>query len=98
MPEHYVLNLAALQDYKGFYNEEIAVRRALIFPPICDLCVLGISSENDSKAASAANKLLNIIKENIKSGADFSAEGSGTGQVFIWKNQRKIQIPAYFEV
>ena len=71
MPEHYVLNLAALQDYKGFYNEEIAVRRALIFPPICDLCVLGISSENDSKAASAANKLLNIIKENIKSGADF---------------------------
>lgn len=71
MPEHYVLNLAALQDYNGFYNEEIAIRRALIFPPVCDICVLGISCEDDFKAASAAKMLLDIIKENIKSGADF---------------------------
>lgn len=68
MPEHYVLNLAALQDYKGFYNEEISVRRALIFPPVCDICVLGISSEDDSKAGEAAQKLLEIIREMVKFG------------------------------
>ncbi len=63
MPEHYVLNLAALQDYSGFYNEEIAVRRALIFPPLCDICVLGISSEDDKNAEQASLKLLEVIQE-----------------------------------
>ena len=30
IPEHYVMNLASQQDYKGFYREEMAVRRMLI--------------------------------------------------------------------
>lgn len=71
MPEHYVLNLAALQDYKDFYNEEISVRRALIFPPVCDICVLGISSEDDSKAGGAAQKLLEIIRQLLKTDIKF---------------------------
>lgn len=71
MPEHYVLNLAAQQDYNGFYNEEISVRRALIFPPVCDICILGISSEDDPKAGSAAMKLLDIIKDKLKNEGGF---------------------------
>lgn len=71
MPEHYVLNLAAMQDYCDFYNEEIAVRRALIFPPVCDVCVLGISCEDDEKAGSAATKLLEIIQVGIKKESGF---------------------------
>lgn len=71
MPDHYVLNLAALQDYKGFYNEEISVRRALIFPPVCDICVFGISSEDDLKASGAAQKLLEIVRMLIKTDVKF---------------------------
>ncbi|MCM1226542.1 MAG: primosomal protein N' [Clostridium sp.] len=71
MPEHYVLNLAAKQDYKGFYNEEAAIRRALIFPPICDICVFGISSEDDKKASETSDKLLEIIKEHVNNGISF---------------------------
>ena len=37
IPEHYVMELAAQQDYEGFYNEEITIRRELIFPPLCDM-------------------------------------------------------------
>lgn len=29
IPDHYIMNLAAAQDYKGFYKEEIAIRRAM---------------------------------------------------------------------
>jgi primosomal protein N' (replication factor Y) (superfamily II helicase) len=65
MPEHYVLNLAANQEYESFFNEEIALRRSLIFPPICDVCIFGISSKNDDKASDASNTLLAIIKDKV---------------------------------
>lgn len=54
VPDHYVLNLAADQNYEGFYKQEIAVRKALIYPPFCDICVVGFSSliEKDAENAS----------------------------------------------
>ena len=66
VPEHYIIGLAAQQNYRGFYDEEIALRRALIFPPFCDICVLGISSANDEKTAAAADIMLKIIRDRIK--------------------------------
>ena len=47
MPEHYIMNLAAAQDYKGFYSEEIAIRRAMIFPPVCDTAVFCFSAADE---------------------------------------------------
>lgn len=67
MPDHYVLNLAAQQNYKGFYDEEIALRKTLIFPPVCDVCVIGVSSVSDSAASQAAAAVLQIIKDVIAS-------------------------------
>lgn len=63
MPDHYVLNLAARQDYYGFYNEEISIRKALLFPPVCDICVIGINSEDEAKAASLSMGIHAIIKK-----------------------------------
>lgn len=71
MPDHYVLNLAAKQDYEAFYKEEILIRKALLFPPVCDICVLGISSEDDEKAENASEKILEIIRMLVKSGVNF---------------------------
>ncbi len=68
MPDHYVLTLAAKQDYPGFYREEIAIRRALLFPPVCDICILGVSSETDETAASFSAQLLGIIKSRASAG------------------------------
>ncbi len=68
MPEHYVLQLAARQDYREFYAQEIAVRRQLIFPPICDICVLGFTGKEETKVATCAKityqKLCEMLKEN----------------------------------
>ena len=69
-PDHYVLNLAALQDYKGFYKDETAVRKALLYPPYCNLCVIGFSSVNENEARRASEiftkVFADIIKENGK--------------------------------
>ncbi len=68
MPDHYVLNLAARQDYHGFYNEEISIRKALLFPPVCDICVIGVNSEDEAKAASLSAGIHGIIKKLVEDG------------------------------
>ena len=65
LPEHYVLNLAAKQDYKAFYQEEIALRKALMFPPVCDICVIGLSSELEKQVQLAADTLLRMMRDKI---------------------------------
>lgn len=66
MPEHYVLRLAADQNYEDFYQEEIALRRALVFPPICDICVLGFVSTSEESAAAAAQYAAQCVTEIIR--------------------------------
>lgn len=68
MPDHYVLNLAANQDYESFYREEISIRKALLFPPVCDICVIGLSGENEAKTAAAARCVVDIMRELIAGG------------------------------
>lgn len=36
-PEHFALQYALREDYLGFYQEEIALRKALVYPPFCYL-------------------------------------------------------------
>lgn len=66
VPEHYVLNLAAQQNYDEFYKEEIALRQALIYPPYCDICVFGFSAQLESKVISASKWVTWLIGEYIK--------------------------------
>lgn len=61
-PDHYVLELAAKQDYKDFYEQEIAVRRALIFPPFCDICLLVLSSPDEKAVGRAAELFFGMLK------------------------------------
>ncbi len=53
-PEHYVLNYAVRQDYEGFYKEEIALRKALIYPPFCDILSVNFSSVMELRCKDAA--------------------------------------------
>lgn len=66
-PDHYVINLAAEQNYTAFYEQEIAMRRALIYPPFCDICAVGFSGEDDKKTGAAADIFAERIAEGIKS-------------------------------
>ena len=65
-PDHYVLNLAALQNYTEFFNQEIEIRKALIYPPFCDICLVGFSSLIDSACENAAAQFLTLLKGRLK--------------------------------
>ncbi|WP_295079372.1 primosomal protein N' [Ruminococcus sp.] len=66
IPEHYIMNLAAAQDYKGFYNEEIAIRRAMIYPPLCDMCIFCFSGNEDISARLGAEAVLRLMNEKLR--------------------------------
>ena len=65
VPDHYVLNLAAEQNYDEFYKEEIALRKSLTYPPFCDICVIGFSAPLESKVIGASRWVTQLIKEYI---------------------------------
>ena len=62
MPEHYVLRLAAAQDYETFFREEIAVRKSLLLPPFCDICVIGFTGDSQADTAMGAQKFFECMQ------------------------------------
>lgn len=65
-PEHFVINLAARQDYPAFYGEEIELRRAQFYPPFCDVAAAGFSSVSEERCVGAARKFADMMIENAK--------------------------------
>lgn len=65
MPDHYVMKLAAAQDYKGFYNEEISIRRTLIFPPLCDMCVFCFAGGDEDAVKSGTEAIIALMNRKL---------------------------------
>lgn len=64
-PESSVIELAARQDYEGFYNEEILTRKLMVYPPYCDICVVCARSADRAAAQNAVNGIFSKLKEMI---------------------------------
>ena len=66
-PENEVLHMAANQDYKSFYESEISIRKAMLYPPFADICMIGFSSENEKSTFNASMEMFEIIKNTATS-------------------------------
>ncbi len=66
-PENEVIRLAAQQDYDSFYNEEIQIRKMLIYPPFCDLCLIGFTGVDEAKVKAAGDMFFNQVKTFLSS-------------------------------
>ena len=49
-----MLSYAASQDYKGFYQQEISLRKALRYPPFADVCQAVFTGRDPARAMAAA--------------------------------------------
>ena len=69
-PDNETLKLAATQDYEKFFESEIRLRKAVVFPPFCSVAVFGISSANESECEGFAIKfdtmLLSLYDKDFK--------------------------------
>lgn len=62
-PYNQTLEYAANQDYKSFYNNEIELRRLLIYPPYCDIISASFIGENENKVAMCAKNFFELLIE-----------------------------------
>lgn len=62
-PDNEVIALASAQDYRSFYKSEIAIRKAMLYPPFSDICMVGFVGSIQSKVKSAALAFMVKLKE-----------------------------------
>ncbi|MBE5826051.1 MAG: primosomal protein N' [Butyrivibrio sp.] len=70
-PEHYSIVAAAAQDYVSFYNEEIAYRDLLRYPPVSHMMSVQIQSRDEKEGMELATRLRAIMEQQDIEGAVF---------------------------
>ncbi|MGN1123535.1 MAG: primosomal protein N', partial [Eubacterium sp.] len=62
-PYNQTLEFAANQDYKSFFDNEIVLRKMMIYPPYCDIFSAYFTGENENTVAMCAKAFFDILKE-----------------------------------
>jgi primosomal protein N' (replication factor Y) len=65
-PGHYVIQAAANHDYRGFYQQELAYRRKLGYPPFVQLVRLEYRHSQESKAEEEARRMGNQVRNWLR--------------------------------
>lgn len=60
-----IFELIANQKYDEFFNREILSRKRLIYPPFCNMSIIGIVGLNENTVLEVGNKIFKIITELI---------------------------------
>ena len=72
-PEHQVIRLAAEQDYEGFYNLEIRLRRVQSAPPFGDYAIVTFLGKEENNVIAAGAKFRDSIRAALEQ-PDYAAE------------------------
>lgn len=62
-PLNQIIEFAGRQDYKSFYETEIALRRALTYPPFCDIYSAFFTGENENTVSMCAKAFFDALVE-----------------------------------
>lgn len=62
-PDNPVIELAAEQDYCGFFNLEITSRKMMHYPPYADLFLFGFSGLQEQRVRQAARRMLELLRD-----------------------------------
>jgi primosomal protein N' (replication factor Y) len=65
-PDHYAIQAASGHDYAGFYQQELAYRRQLGYPPFSRLVALRLSDEDPYRCRAEANRLGRWLSAEIR--------------------------------
>ncbi|MCK1992531.1 primosomal protein N' [Peribacillus muralis] len=64
-PEHYSIELSALQDYDAFYEREMNLRRTSHYPPYFYVVLITVSHEDLMKAVSVTERITNYLSSRL---------------------------------
>lgn len=92
-PNHPIINLAARQDFQGFYEYETDLRRILGYPPFTRLLRLVISGEDESAVQDTAMAAASFIEEiTDASEADITVIGPASCPIARIRNRHRHQL------
>jgi len=66
VPEHQVIKLAAKQDYEGFYDLEVNLRRVQNAPPFGDIAVITVTGQEETAVLRGAAKLRDSLNACLR--------------------------------
>lgn len=60
-PENNIITMAAQQDYDNFFSGEIAIRKAMLYPPFADICLIGFVGNNQLSTIKSSKEFLSCL-------------------------------------
>lgn len=67
-PDHYAIQAAAENDHAGFYQQELATRRNIGYPPFSDLIRIVLGASEEVESAQGIEKIKQLLQKKV--GAD----------------------------
>lgn len=92
-PDNLTLEFAAMQDYKAFFESELSLRKALTYPPFCDIYSASFIGENENTVALCAKAFFDILKEhNVKYNEKIIVLGPSPAKISKLNNQYRYRL------
>ena len=63
-PEHYAIQTAKAQDYEQFYEQELAYRELMCYPPVWNLLLIAVASPLESQAQACSRGIGQWLQKN----------------------------------
>jgi len=89
LPDHFSIRLAARNDYRSFFKEELNFRRLLSYPPFSHLVEILFQGENLRSLARQSRKFMEKVK---KGSADVEILGPGLAPVAKVRGRARVQV------
>ncbi len=89
MPDYYAINLAIKHDYEAFARKELAIRKAMRFPPFFHLASIVATSKDREAVIEQSERLGNILKTLTYKPAFQSIDVIGPTEAVIGKIRGK---------
>ncbi|MBQ6014164.1 MAG: primosomal protein N' [Firmicutes bacterium] len=93
-PESRAVAAAARQDYRGFYESEIRVRRSVGYPPFSYIFQVMISDEDEEKAQRSAERCAVWLRKKLGAGVPVLGPAAPGLQKLSGQHRRQILIKA----
>ncbi len=61
-----IIQKAQNQDYDSFYEDEILSRKMMIYPPYCDICVVGTRGTSRENTEKSINLIFEVLKKELE--------------------------------
>lgn len=91
-PEHYSITYAKHHDFKGFYEQEIGLRKDMGYPPFTNLANLIISGTVELEVIRLANEVSLFLDNEIKHYEGVEKLGPAAASISKIKNRYRWQI------